>query len=358
VVTLPRVTAGRWARWAALAVAAVVVAAAGAAWIVGRSLAAPAYTGPASDHFDGRRFHNQIPGAPRGALQFLRWQLTRHPGPWPDRARAAFGPPPPVRVGRGQLRVTFVNHATVLIQMDGLNVLTDPIWSERASPLSWAGPRRRISPGVRFEDLPPIDVVLISHDHYDHLDVPTLQRLARAHHPRFVTTLGNAALLEEKGIPGAVDLDWWQETPLAPEVRVAAVPARHTSVRGFGDRARTLWAGFVLLGPGGPVYFAGDTGFGPHFEQIRARFGPPRLAALPIGSFRPEWFMSPVHMSPDDALRAHHVLGARTSLAIHYGTFPLTDDGQREPPERLAALLAQDPQQFWVLGQGEGRNVP
>jgi L-ascorbate metabolism protein UlaG (beta-lactamase superfamily) len=336
----------------------LLVVLASAAAIAGRMLAAPPYRGPPSDHFDGRQFHNQIAGAHRGVGRFLRWQLTRDRGPWPGHADAPFGPPPPARVGRGDLRITFVNHATALIQMDGLNVLTDPIWSERCSPLSWAGPRRHRPPGIRFEDLPPIDVVLISHNHYDHLDLPTLQRLASTHHPRVVTGLGNGALLAASGIPGAVELDWGQEAGLSSEVRVVAVPARHTSARGFGDRDRTLWVGFVVVGPGGPVYFAGDTGFGPHFDEIRRRFGPPRLAVLPIGSFRPEWYMAPVHMSPADALRAHHALGARTSVGVHFGTFALTDDGETEPPARLAALLEQDPQRFWILGFGEGRDVP
>src|SRR5262249_35736964 len=158
-----------------------------------------------------------------------------------------------------------------------------------------------------------------------------------------------------KGIAGAVDLDWGQEVTLSPHVRVIAVPARHFSQRGFGDRGRTLWAGFVLVGPGGPGYFPGDTGFGPHVEQIHRHFGPLRLALLRIGGFRPEWFMAPVHMSPADALRAHHALEARTSVAIHFGTFPLADDGETEPTDRLAALLAADPQRFWVLTPGEGR---
>jgi L-ascorbate metabolism protein UlaG (beta-lactamase superfamily) len=329
------------------------------AWIAGRSFAAPPYHGPRTDHFDGERFHN-LTDTEHGAfgLAFWRWQWTRKPGPWGDHPDAPFGPPPPRRVGRGELRVTFVNHSTVLIQMDGLNILTDPIWSERASPLAWLGPRRRRPPGIRFEDLPPIDAVLVSHNHYDHLDVPTLRRLAAVYHPRIVSGLGNRALFAEKGIPGAVDLDWGQEVFLSRDVRVIAVPARHFSQRGFGDRSRTLWAGFVLVGPGGPVYFAGDTGFGPHFERIHHRFGPLRLALLPIGGFRPEWFMAPVHMSPADALRADHLLEARTSVAIHFGTFPLADDGETEPPDRLAELLASDPQRFWVLAPGEGRDVP
>jgi L-ascorbate metabolism protein UlaG (beta-lactamase superfamily) len=341
-----------------MALIGAITVASSVAWIVGRHLAAPPYRGPTSDHFDGRRFHNQTGDTDRGLTNVLRWKLTRDPGPWGEHPDAPAGPPPPRRVGRGALRVTFINHATVLIQMDGLNILTDPIWSQRASPFSWAGPRRRRPPGIRFEDLPPIDVVLISHDHYDHLDLPTLARLARAHHPRFVCPLGDRALLEANHIAGSIELDWGQAAALSPEVRVAAVPAVHTSTRGFGDRDHTLWAGFVLIGPGGPVFFAGDTAFGPQFEESRRRDGPPRLALLPIGSYRPTSLMSPVHMSPDDAVRAHRALQAGTSVAIHFGTFPLTDDGEAEPPARLRAVLARDPQRFWVLAPGEGRDVP
>jgi len=347
----------RWVRRAAWALAAAIAVPAAVVCIAAAWFAAPGYSGPTTDHFDGQRFHNPVERRHHGFGDFLRWQLTKKPGPWRAWVDEPPGPPPPRRVGRGELRVTFVNHATVLIQMDGVNVLTDPIWSERASPVSWIGPRRHRAPCIRFEDLPPIDVVLVSHNHYDHLDLPTLARLARAHHPRILTGLGNRALLAKSGIAGAADLDWGQEATLGPGVRVVAVPAQHASNRGFGDRDRTLWAGFVLVGPGGPVYFAGDTAWGPHFEQIHRRFGDLRLAVLPIGSFRPEWFMAAVHMSPDEALRAHHALRARTSLGIHFGTFALGDDGEDEGPARLRELLAQDPQRFWVLGFGEGRDV-
>lgn len=322
---------------------------------------APRYRGQASDHFDGERFRNHRPTEHGGFGDVLRWMWTREPGPWLDSTDALPGDPPPRRVGSGELRVTFVNHATVLVQMDGINILTDPIWSERCSPVSWAGPKRVRPPGIRFEDLPPIDVVLVSHNHYDHLDIRTLERLTHEHHPRIFSGLGNGALLEAKGLRVAEDLDWWQNVDIASDVRLTAVPAQHFSSRGLCDRDRTLWVGFVVTGPAGSVYFAGDTGWGPHFEQIRERLGPPRLALLPIGAFRPEWFMSRVHISPDEAVRAHQVLGAGTSVAIHFGTFRLGDDGQDEAPARLEAVITtantQRPR-FWVLRFGEGRSVP
>lgn len=308
------------------------------------------------------RFSNQTPTAHSGFGDVMRWMATRKPGPWRKWNDAPPGPSPPPRVGPGEMRVTFVNHATTLIQMDGVNVLTDPIWSERCSPVPFAGPRRAVPPGLRLDQLPPIDVVLISHNHYDHLDLPTLKRVVHEHHPRILVPLGNRELLDRGGVRGAEELAWWQSADMRDgAVRVSAVPAQHFSGRGFFDRDRSLWAGFVISGPAGSAYFAGDTGFGPHFSEIRDRFGPPRLAILPIGAYRPEWFMSRVHASPDEALRAHRILGAATSVGIHFGTFRLADDGQDEPPERIAALLRESAlprPRFWILEFGEGRDVP
>lgn len=331
----------------------------GVVGLLGAGCCEPPKEAVVSDHFDGRRFHN-IERADHSLGRFFKWTSSRTPGRWRDWVDAEPGPAPPERVGRGDLRVTFVNHATVLIQMDGLNILTDPIWSERCSPVSWAGPRRRRPPGIRFEDLPPIDVVLISHDHYDHMDVPTLKRLGREHRPRFFAGLGNAAFLGRAGIDNAEDMDWWQSTPLSRTVGLHCVPARHWSGRELGDRNRTLWCGFVIEGPAGVVYFAGDTGFGPHFGQIRERFGRPRLALLPIGAFKPRWFMGPFHLCPAEAVRAHGVLGAGTSVGIHFGTFPLADDDEDEPVALLKQALegaGESGGVFLVLGFGEGLGV-
>jgi len=197
----------------------------------------------------------------------------------------------------------------------------------------------------------------VSHNHYDHLDLPTLQRLARTHDPLFLVGLGNGALLRKAGIARVRELDWWQSLAVGKGTRITAVPARHFSARGLCDRDATLWAGYVIHGSSGPVYFAGDTGYGVHFEQIRKRLGPPRLALLPIGAFRPEWFMAPVHLSPDDALRAMQTLRARHALAMHFGTFPLADDGMTEPVARLRKILANHPAprpDFRILDFGAG----
>lgn len=322
---------------------------------------APGYRGPRSDHFDGERFVNQTAPAQGGLTRFLRWQRMRRPGPWRPPVTPPPEPPPPRRVEGAALVVTVVNHATVLIQTAGLNIVTDPVWSDRTSPVSWVGPARVQPPGVRFDDLPPIDVVLISHNHYDHLDLDTLRRIAARDRPRIFAGLGTGALLAEEGIAGGHDLDWWQSVALSPAVELVATPAAHFSGRGLEDRDRVLWLGFVLRAPGGPIYFAGDTGHGPHFAEIRRRFGAARLALLPIGAYEPRWFMSPVHISPAEAVRAHRILGAALSVGIHFGTFPLADEGIDEPAYDLAlARSAQrvEPSAFVVPVFGRGIAVP
>jgi L-ascorbate metabolism protein UlaG (beta-lactamase superfamily) len=314
--------------------------------------------GPKSDHFDGKRFFNQDPMAKRGFFDFLKWVTNRKPGKWEKWVDSEFGPKPPVRMGKEELRVTFINHSTLLIQMEGINILTDPIWSKRASPLSFTGPKRVRAPGIRFEDLPPIDVVVVSHNHYDHLDLPTLKRLSKQHNPKIYIGLGNKRLLQGSGIKKVSELNWWQEVPLSDSVRLTCVPAQHFSGRSLFDRNKTLWAGFVFEGQAGPVYFAGDTGLGQHFKQIADRFGKLRLALLPIGAFLPQWFMSATHLSPSDALEAHFILGAKTSVAMHFGTFQLGDDGQTEAVGLLSAAIVEtdmEQTQFLILSFGEGR---
>jgi L-ascorbate metabolism protein UlaG (beta-lactamase superfamily) len=322
------------------------------------------YRGPVSDHFNGERFYN--PGSPplRGSGSLIQWLANREPGPWREWTPAAPGPPPPARISDGGLRVTFVGHSTVLIQMDGVNILTDPIWSMRASPFSWIGPRRHRPPGLRFEDLPPIDVVLQSHDHYDHLDEPTLRRITARHRVKFVVPLGVQARLITKGISGSAastELDWWQCASISAEAKITAVPARHFSGRSLRDRNRTLWCGYVIEGPSGVVYFAGDTGYGDHFREIRERFPNLRLALLPIGAFRPQWFMGTVHMSPPEAVRAHQELGAARCIGIHFGTFRLADDGEDEAVtelHRAVGVAGVPAEQFTALGSGQGLGIP
>jgi L-ascorbate metabolism protein UlaG (beta-lactamase superfamily) len=308
-------------------------------------------------HFDGKRFYNPDAPQARGFLDVLRWQLTSRPEPSPRFISDVEPSVPPHRVEGSELRTTLVNHSTVLLQQRGFNILTDPIWSERASPLSWAGPRRRRSPGVSWEDLPPIDAVLISHNHYDHLDLPTLRRLAARGDSTFIVPVGVARLLRAENIGPVHELDWGDSFSLPgslPGATIHCVPALHFSSRGIFDRNRTLWCGYVIERRERVVYFAGDTAFGNHFAWIRENFGAPHLALLPIGAYEPRWFMSPIHMAPDEAVRAHEILNAGTSIAIHHGTFQLADEGLDTPGKELAGRAPS----FVVLRNGEFAEIP
>lgn len=321
----------------------------------------PHYSGPPSDHFDGEEFCNLEGKEKTPYKDLLKWGLNRTPGPWRDWLDAEVGPPPPRRVGPGRLTVTLVNHSTVLLQADEVNLLTDPVWSERVGPVTWAGPKRARPPGLRFGDLPPIDAVLVSHNHYDHLNLPTLKRLKQVHNPLFVVPLGNKALLQKNGIDNCVALDWWQQVTVQDRMTVTLVPARHFSGRGLCDRNRTLWGGYVIQSSGGPVYFAGDTGFGVHFQRIREKYGPLRLSILPIGAYKPEWFMALMHISPADAVNAHKVLASQRSIGVHFGTFRLGDDGQFEPVRDLKRALHRarvPPEEFLVPLHGQGLEIP
>ncbi len=305
---------------------------------------------PFPKHFQGNHFFN--PNAPqaRGFFDVVRWKLTSRPERSPRFVADVVPSKPPPGVEDNKVRVTLINHSTLLLQQPGVHILTDPIWSERASPLRSIGPRRRREPGVRWEDLPRIDVVLLSHNHYDHLDLATLQRLAEFGQSQFVVPTGVGRLLRSRGIGPVHELDWGESVTLAGAT-IHGVPALHFSARGIFDRNRTLWCGYVIEAANRMIYFAGDTAFGNHFGQIREHFGPPRLALLPIGAYEPRWFMSPVHMSPEDAVRAHQTLGAETSIAIHHGTFQLADEGLDTPKERLSACAPGD--SFLVLGNGQ-----
>ena len=301
-------------------------------------------------HFDGKRFFN--PGAPqaRGFLDVLRWKLTSRPERSPRLVADVVPSKPPSSVEGNELYVTLINHSTLLLQQKGIHILTDPLWSERASPFTSVGPRRRREPGVRWEDLPRIDIVLLSHNHYDHLDVATLQRLANLGQSKFIVPAGVARLLRSKNIGPVDELDWGESLPHSGTI-IHSVPALHFSARGLFDRNRTLWCGYVIEAEDSAIYFAGDTAFGEHFAAIRDRFGAPRLALLPIGAYEPRWFMSPIHMAPEDAIRAHEILAAQTSIAIHHGTFQLADEGLDTPKKQLKACGASE--SFLVLNNGQ-----
>jgi L-ascorbate metabolism protein UlaG (beta-lactamase superfamily) len=300
------------------------------------------YDGPVSDHFDGLRFFDPHGAPPKSTLDLLRWWSSRNRAVWPEWAPSPHRDRPPARVDGGGLRVSFVGHASMLLQAGGLNILVDPVWSKRVSPLSFVGPTRVNDPGIDFDALPPIDAVLVSHCHYDHLDVPTLSALA-THRPRIVMPLGNdtVAQAQDPSIRAEVH-DWGSRVVLGPNVTVTLVPMRHWSARGLTDRNKALWAAFVIETPAGRIYHVADSGYGDghHFRAARERHGPFRLAVLPIGAYEPRWFMGDQHMNPHEAVRALNDCGAESALAHHFGTFQLTDEAMGAPGEALIAARA------------------
>lgn len=323
-----------------------------------RGVLSPTESPTVVEHFRDGRFFN--PGVPdHNFRQALAWMRNRRPGLWRKWIPSTPGPKPPARVEGSALRVTLINHATVLLQTEGLNLLTDPVWSYRVSPVRFAGPERHRDPGLRFEDLPPIDAILISHNHYDHLDLATLRRLAAAHHPAIFCPLGVARMLRRVGFREIYELDWSQSQHWK-HLQMHCVRAQHFAARWPWDRNRTLWCGWVIETPQGNVYFAGDSGFGDFFSAIGEEFAPIRLALLPIGAYEPEWFMGPVHMTPEQAIEVRELVQAAVAVGIHYGTFALADDAETAPVERLQRALQDrsDQGRFWVLSEGEGRMVP
>ena len=277
--------------------------------------------------------------------------------PWPREIETPTHRPP--ALDGAAAAVTFIGHSTFLIQTAAGNVLTDPIYSRRAGPLNVVGPRRVRRPAVAFDDLPSIDVVLLSHNHYDHCDVRTLRRLARRFDPLVIAPLGNGRLVRAAGVRKVEELDWWQPARSSP-VPVTATPARHFSARSPFDRNRALWSGFVLEAGGRRIYFAGDTAHATFFPEIPARLGPLDLALLPIGAYEPRWFMQSVHMNPAEAVAAHLALGAPETIGMHFGTFQLTTEGIDEPLRALKdACRARgvEPGRFRTLGFGESMYV-
>jgi len=315
------------------------LAALAVAGVTGRAAAARYYDGPVSDHFDGTYFVDPHGAPPKSIADLARWWGSRRGERWPDWAPSPYRDRPPQQVDGKALRISYVGHASFLLQTAGRNILIDPVWSERASPFAFAGPKRVNRPGIALDALPRIDGVLVSHAHYDHLDASTLSVLAAAHRPRFITPLGNDAIMRSHDPEIAAEAyDWHDRVSLAPGFDVTFVPLRHWSARGFLDRNKSLWAGFVLETPAGRVFHVTDSGYGDgyRFREARERYGPFRLAILPIGAYAPRWFMRDQHMDPHEAVQAFFDCGAELALAHHHGTFKLTDEAIDAPARELA----------------------
>jgi N-acyl-phosphatidylethanolamine-hydrolysing phospholipase D len=290
-----------------------------------------------SAHHLGRGFRNLDDGYHYGfgvrVRHFLMGALEPHP------ARGAAIPVlandgAELRANGSHPTVTWVGHSTFLVQLDGVNILTDPIWANRASPVGFAGPRRLVPPGLAFADLPPIDAVVISHDHYDHLDAETVERLAREHHPRFFVPLGIRAWLGERGITDVVELDWWQSAEFRG-LTFVCTPAQHSSGRTLADQYLRLWSSWAILGPSKRLFFAGDTGYDARFREIGDRLGPFDLAAIPIGGYLTFKTGHPNHVNPEEAIQLFQDVRGRRLVPMHWGTFGMNREPSREPPDRL-----------------------
>lgn len=316
---------------------------------------------PLSDHFDGARFSNRD-GSDKGIGDVARffWTSLWNTKAWPEFIDNPSPDPIEPRVFEG-LKVTYVNHATVLIQTAGLNILTDPVWSERVSPVQFAGPKRIRAPGVTLSDLPDIDLILISHNHYDHLDLETLRklRLQQESEPMILTGLGNTSLLKSIGYKNPRELDWGDKVEIGGS-EIYFVECQHRSGRGVLDQMKTLWGSFVIRAPDASIYFAGDTGYSPHFKAQGDAYGPFDLSVLPIGAYEPRWFMKDIHLNPEEAVLAHQDLKSVQSMGIHFGVFQLTWEGVDEPVQDLKKARAEyglDESAFWTLAPGKSRWV-
>jgi L-ascorbate metabolism protein UlaG (beta-lactamase superfamily) len=309
-----------------------------------------------SDHFDGKRFVNPS-GIALQPLSAVPRMLLERRTPWPVRVDEP--PRHPPRLDGAAAVVTFIGHATFLIQTAAGNILTDPMYSQRAGPLNVLGPRRVRQPAVPFDDLPSISIVLLSHNHYDHCDLRTLRRLAERFDPIVVTPLGNGALVRSAGTRRVEELDWWQASKTAP-LPIVLTPAQHFSARNPLDRNCALWGGFMLTAGDAHIFFAGDTAYASFFRDVRHRLGPVDLALLPIGAYEPRWFMQAVHMNPAEAVQAHLDLEASDSVGMHFGTFQMTAEGIDAPLHALdeACRASNIPaSRFRTLGFGESLRV-
>jgi len=310
-----------------------------------------------SDHFDGHKFYN-----PTLAKQYspgfsdVFRMMRKGRAKWPKYIGNSGVPRLTEQLDLDSIALTFVNHTTFLIQLPQLNILTDPVWSKRVSPVSWFGPKRVRTPGIKFEDLPKIDVIIISHNHYDHLDIATLKRLNKRFSPRILVPLGDKDLIKSLGIKNVQELDWWESVQINAATRITFTPTQHSSQRGLFDRDRSLWGSYFIRHGSRSIYFGGDAAYSTHYAAIKRRLGPPEVALLGIGAYSPRWFMKPLHMDPAEAVIAYKDLGAKLGIGMHFGTFQQSSEAYDQPQKDLRhalekEMLSQD--RFITLQEGE-----
>jgi L-ascorbate metabolism protein UlaG (beta-lactamase superfamily) len=312
-----------------------------------------------SDHFNGRTFYNPTLSEQfsLGLTDVIRMLFEKR-AKWPRSVENQGTPHLHQLLKDDQVALTFINHATFLIQFPHLNILTDPIWSDRASPFSFAGPKRVRKPGVPIEELPKIDVIVISHNHYDHLDIETIKTLNKLFAPKVLVPIGDKALIKSIGIKDVQELDWWQAVQVGQHTTITFTPVQHSSRRGLFDRDRSLWGSYFIQNEQRSVYFGGDAGYSTHYTDIRTRLGAADIGLLGIGSYSPRWFMKPIHMNPEEAVRAHQDLQVNLSIAMHFGTFQLSNEAINQPNDELKAALAKEGlsgSRFITLQEGETR---
>ena len=305
---------------------------------------------PLSDHYDGKKFFNPGDNQLLSFWQILKWKMNNSAATWPVHVPNRIYPTA-VLSPEHKAAVTFINHATFLLQYQDLTILTDPIFSSKASPSSYFGPHRVREPGLKIEELPKIDVIIISHNHYDHMDLDSLKLIDAKFKPLILVPLGDEKLLLESGVQNVREMDWWQEEMIRGH-KIVFTPSQHWSARGFFDQCQSLWGSYYIQSPGFKTYFGGDTGYSDHFKKTQTRLGAPDLALLPIGAYAPEELMRVNHMTPEDAIKAHGDLKSALSVGMHFGTFQLTDESMEAPLERIEKAQVD---QFIVLDIGESK---
>lgn len=295
-----------------------------------------------NDHFNGKQFHNAVPPSDpnlKKNIFYIFELINKDWKRWPTDLQNTDIPHISSQTGKNETYITFINHSTQLIQLRGVNIITDPIFSKRASPYSWIGPKRVRAPGIPFEQLPKIDVVLISHNHYDHFDIESLKKLDQIHHSLFIVPLINGTILKKAGIKHFIEMDWWQTYKIFPNHTITLVPAQHWSTRSLFDVNLSLWGGYFIKADDLKILFAGDTGYGNHIQKIHDRLGQMDICFLPIGCYEAHLDEVYNHFNPEEAVKSHIILGSKLSIGMHFGTFRLSDEKYYEPVQRLESAL-------------------